>query len=284
MSSMKYIFGLFYLVSSVYLNPVYCQSPDLNDDNVLNMIYSKNILPHVDFRDAAASIEIWTKELLSEIYTEYSLNNIFVDGIDQIDEKFINDKTSFIILTALEYLTNKEKLKNVTPTLLSSDDDGIVGIEYVVLVNKNSNINSLVDLKHKTISFVDDYSNALPRLWFDVLLKSEGLPVSDRFFKQIHTSLNANQAVLKTFFKQIDACLVPKKLLKTIFVLNPQLESDLVILRQSEPFIAGVFCTNKKVSESIRKDFIKSARVAMDTDRGKQISLFFRTKEIILKK
>jgi ABC-type phosphate/phosphonate transport system substrate-binding protein len=256
------------------------QSPSADDAKILNIVYSKSILPKVDYRDAMASLEIWTKEILREIYSEYSLNNIFIESIDQVDEKYIKDKASFVILTAIEYLTNQEKMKYVTPTLLSSDDDGLVGIEYALLVHKNKGINSLKDLKNKTISFVDDYSNAAPQLWLDVQLLNEGFSTSDNFFKDVFTSSNANQAILKTFFGQIDACLVPKKLLNTTYILNPQLESDLKILQQSKPFIAGVFCTNNKVGESIKKDIIKSARIALNTDRGKQIALFFRTREI----
>ena len=280
MQSLNKISFLVCMIGFLFPGYLICQPMNADDDKILNMIYSKSILPKVDYRDAMASIEIWSKEILKEIYSEYSLNNIFIEGIDHVDEIYINDKASFVILTALEYITNQDKLNNLIPTLLSSDDDGLVGIEYVLLVHKSSGINSLRDLKNKTISFVDDYSNAVPHLWLDVQLKSEGLPTSDKFFKQIIISSTANQAVLKTFFGQVDVCIIPKKLLSTTFILNPQLESDLKILQQSDPFIAGVFCANKKVSDNIKKDFIKSARIAMNTERGKQIALFFRTKEL----
>lgn len=269
-----------YMICLLYPVFLSCQSLSKDEDKTLNLIYSKSILPKVDYRDAIASIEIWNKEILADNYSEYSLNNIFIESIDQVDEKYIIDKASFVILTAIEYLTNHEKMKNVTPALLSFDDDGLVGIEYVLLIHKNKGINSLKDLKNKTISFVDDYSNAAPHLWLDVQLLNEGLSTSDKFFKDVFTSSNANQAILKTFFGQIDACLVPNKLLNTTYILNPQLESDLKILQQSKPFIAGVFCTNNKVSESIKKDIIKSARIALNTDRGKQTALFFRTGEL----
>ena len=115
------------------LNAVYAQPLSSDGDRTLDLVYSKKILPKVDYRDAVASIEIWTKEVLFEVFSEYSLNNIFVESIDQADENFITEKAGFIILTALEYLTNKEKLRNARPTLLSSDDDGLIGIEYVLI-------------------------------------------------------------------------------------------------------------------------------------------------------
>lgn len=280
MKTAKKTLFFMYMIGLLYPGFLNCQSPGMDNDKTLNLIYSNSILPRVDYRDAIASIEVWSKEILKEIYSEYSLNNVFIESIDEVDDKYINDKASFVILTAIEYLTNQEKLKNITPTLLSSDDDGLVGIEYVLLVHKKSGINSIEDLKNKIVSFVDDYSNAVPYLWLNVLLKSEGFTSSDKFFKQILTSSTANQAVLKTFFGQIDACIVPKKLLSTTFILNPQLEQDLKILQQSEAFIAGIFCVNEKVANSIRKDFINSARVAMNTERGKQIALFFRTRDL----
>jgi ABC-type phosphate/phosphonate transport system substrate-binding protein len=259
---------------------MYSQLSSAETEEKLNMVYSKKIFPNVDFRDAAASIEIWTKTLMSDINPKFSFQNIFIEGIDHVDEKFINDKVSFLILTAIEYLTNQEKLKNMVPTLLSSDDEGTIGIQYMLIAHKNSNINSLKDLKNKTISFVDDYQNELPHLWLNVLLKREGLSLASEFFKDVHIAQNANQAILRTFFGQIDVCIVPKKLLNTSFILNPQLESELVIIKESEPFIAGLFCANKNLSENITRDFIKSAKTALGTDKGKQVALFFRTKEI----
>jgi ABC-type phosphate/phosphonate transport system substrate-binding protein len=280
MNSLKKILLLSYLLSSNNILSIHCQPVQPEGGEALNIIFSKKILPYVDDRDAIAAIGVWTKEILSEIYLDHTINNIFIEGFAQVDENYINEKANFLILTAYEYLYNQEKLKNVTPALLTSDDDGQIGIEYIILVNKNSNLNSLKDLKNKTISFVDDYSNAVPRLWLDVMLRSEGLSESNKFFKQILTAPNGNQAILKTFFQQSDACIIPKKLLNTSFALNPQLESNLVILKQSVPFIAGIFLTNNKLSTDVRNDFIKSVKIALETERGKQIALFFRTSEL----
>ena len=281
MSSLKNILVLVYLISSVYLTSFYCQSPDAENVETLNMIFSKKIFPKVDFHDAVASVEIWTKELIPEVTKKYSLNNIFIEGLDHVDKKYLDQNVDFIVLSVFEYVYNHEKINNLIPILVSSDEAGIIGIEYVIIVNKETNINSLKDLKDKTITFVDDYANAIPRLWLDVLLKSEGLSLSNKFFKQIQTNANANQAILKTFFQQVDACIVPKTLLKTSTELNPQLESNLFILKQSLPLAAGVFCVNKNMNETTRKEFIKTSKLAANTERGKQIALFFRTKELI---
>jgi len=281
MSLQKNILLLFYLIGFFYLTPLYCQSPGAENVEVLNMIFSKKIFPNVDYRDAVASIEIWTKELLPEVTSKYSLNNIFIDGVDNVDRKFIDQNVSFMVLSAFEFVHNQEKLNNLIPILVSSDDKGIIGIEYIILVHNKSNINSLKDLRNKTITFVDDYSNAIPRLWLNVLLKSEGLGLANKFFKKVIITPNANQAILKTFFQQVDACIIPEKLLETSIELNPQLESNLVILKQSLPYTAGVFCVNKKIKGSTRADFLKSAKIATETERGKQIALFFRSKDII---
>ena len=277
---MKKITLVFYILFTLQPAAFYSQLASPETEEKLTLVYSKKIFPNVDFRDAAASIEIWTKTLMSEINPKFSFANVFIEGIDQADEKLINENASFLILTAIEYLTNREKLKSMVPTLLSSDDEGTIGIQYILIVNRSSNINSLRDLENKTISFVDDYQNALPHLWLDVLLKREGLSLADEFFKEVFIAQSANQAILRTFFGQIDACIVPKKLLNTSFVLNPQLEFNLIIVKESEPFIAGVFCANKNLSDSVIRDFIKSAKAAIKTDKGKQVALFFRTKEI----
>lgn len=281
MKSFKNILLLIYLLILPNLYPVYSQPAKLNSVKNMNFVFSKKIFPRLEFRDAAASVEIWTKELLLETHIKYSVNNLYIESIDEVDKKYLDEKPDIIVTSIFEYLLNQGKMSSLIPTFLSSDGEGTIGVKYVILVHKNTGIKSLEDLKNKTISFVDDYSNAIPRLWLDVLLRGRGLSLSAKYFKKSFIAANGNQAILKTFFRQVDACVVPKRLLKTSYDLNPQLKSDLVILKMSKPFIAGVFFTNKNLGPSIRNDIIKSAKNVLSTKRGKQIALFFRTKRLI---
>ncbi len=52
-------------------------------------------------------------------------------------------------------------------------------------------------------------------------------------------------------------------------------------LEQSEPYIVGVFCANKKMNDGFKNDIIQSAIKALENTRGKQFSIFFRVGEII---
>jgi ABC-type phosphate/phosphonate transport system substrate-binding protein len=239
------------------------------------------LFPKVDFRDAKASIELWTREIISDMKKYYSFQNLFIANINSVDNFFIEEKIDFITMSSLEYIINNNKLKSLNPVMISSSENDMIGVEYIILVHKGNNISSLGNLENQTIAFVDDYSNAIPQIWLDVLLKSKRLPLSSKFFKSIEISNNSNQAILKTFFKQVQACVVPKILYEASMELNPQISRDLIVLEQSKPFIVGVMCVHNKVENDLKVDIIQSAKNVLASEKGRQFAIFFRSGELI---
>ena len=278
MKSLSRILLFCYLLSLNFI--IYSQNGNSNDDKDINFVYSEKLFPKVDLRDAKGSIELWTREIAADMKISYSFNNEFIQGVSTVDKTYIDQEIDLIVMSALEYLMNYKKLRSLNPIILTADK-GVIGVEYLILTHKENNINSIRDLENKSISFIDDYSNAIPQIWLDVILKKNKLPLSSKFFKNIVISKNANQAILKTFFKQVEACIVPKNLYEYSVEINPQLASNLVILEQSEPYIVGVFCANRKIDDDLKNDLIQSALNALENAKGKQFSIFFRVGEII---
>jgi len=256
------------------------QSNNSNDNQDINFVYSEKLFPKVNLRDAKGSIELWTRELAADMKIAYSFNNEFIKGISTVEDEYIDKDIDLIVMSALEYLMNYKKLRSLNPIVITADK-GVIGVEYLILTHKENNVKAISDLKNRSISFIDDYSNAIPQIWLDVILKKNKLPLSSKFFKNIVVSINANQAILKTFFKQVEACIVPKNLYEYSVEINPQLDNDLVILEQSDPYIVGVFCANKKMDDDFRRNLIQSAIKALENTKGKQFSLFFRVGEVI---
>lgn len=258
---------------------IYSQTSDSNFNDSINFIYSEKLFPKVDLRDAKGSIELWTREIAADLKKFYSFNNIFVKSISSVENSFIEQEIDFITMSAMEYIVNYEKLRSLSPIIVAAEN-GKVGVEYLILVHKENNFNSLSDLENQTITFIDDYSNAIPQVWLDVILKTNSLSISSTFFKKIEVSKNANQAILKTFFKQVGACIVPKLLYESTVELNPQIANDLVILKQSEPFIVGILCSHNKLDNDLNMDVIQSAKNVLQSTKGKQFAIFFRTSEL----
>jgi len=258
---------------------IYSQNGSSKDDRDINFVYSEKLFPKVDLRDAKGSIELWTREIAADMKVSYSFSNEFIQGISTVDNDYIDQEIDLIVLSALEYLVNYEKLKNLSPIIVAAEN-GKVGVEYLILVHKENNFNSLSDLENNTITFVDEYSSAIPQVWLDVILKTNGLAISNTFFKKIEVSKNTNQAILKTFFKQVGACVVPKNLYESSVEINPQLAKDLVILKQSELFIVGVLCSHNKLNKDLKVDVIQSAKKILQSIKGRQFAIFFRTGEL----
>ncbi|MBT8387310.1 MAG: phosphate/phosphite/phosphonate ABC transporter substrate-binding protein [Ignavibacteria bacterium] len=278
---MKSLIRMLILCQTLSLNLItYSQNGNSISKEAINFVYSEKLFPKVNSHDAKASIKLWTKEMISDLREDYFVNNIFVKGIATLDNSFIQQEIDFIIMSALEYIVNYDKLGNLNPIVVSTLN-GIIGVEYLILSHKDNNFISLNDLKNQKIALVDDYSNAIPQVWLDVILKTNKLSIASEYFKEILLSNNTNQAILKTFFKQVGACIVPKNLYESSLELNPQLASELVILEQSEPFLLGVFCSHKKVDNELTTNVTQFAKEVQKNTKGKQFTLFFRIGDII---
>ncbi len=141
-------------------------------------------------------------KLANELKTSYGykINIIFLENKDEILENFkAYEKLNIIITYVAFYLENKESLKKIyekKPFLFNNTNEE--KNQFYLIANKESNINSLKDLKGKTFAgYVGDEGYSL---WLDYL-----------------TRKNLNKPYKELIRSEIDVQKKPKINIKYIF-------------------------------------------------------------------
>jgi hypothetical protein len=110
-------------------------------------------------------------------------------------------------------------------------------------------------------------NNAL--LWLDTQLLRQQLPPSHSFFRSVKLVENASQAVLPVFFRQADACLLPRWSYDTMVELNPQVKEQTTILVHSPLLARGGLFMVKGLPPS-KQEMIPTTLKVWQTNRARQ--------------
>lgn len=234
--------------------------------------FMKNIFYNVDVNDVQAALKVWVDETLKqlEVAKNYHFVNRFYSGFDDLNKAVNDENLAVLSISTYDYLNYSNKV-NLEP-LLVPEIDGEVGVEYYLLVRKESQFNSLIDLKGKSIGLISTPAFIASSLWIDVLLSKAGLPVKTRYFNKIETAQKESQLILNLFFGNLDACIVTKSSFKLMKELNPQIGQKLHSILDSPLYVAGLICCPKSNQNKDVKDGFYNSLMRLHTlTTGKQI-------------
>ena len=154
------------------------------------------------------------------------------------------------------------------------------GEEYIVLVNEDSGIHSLKELRGHTLLIHDAVVMTLARDWLEVRLAVTHEGPARRFFANIETQNKLSKVVLPVFFRQTDACLVAQRAFATMCELNPQLGKKLKVLALSEKLVPVVIAFRKTCPPEVKARFIAAIQGLSSTVYGRQILTFFQSSSV----
>ena len=207
------------------------------------------------------------KELENNVGSEIDL--LFIDNENRIKNDFKNFKSfnSFIGYTTF-FLENIDFFKEhgQMPFFFSDSKNSLS--QYYLVANKDSKINSIADLKGKTVDSL--ISTDYYRIWLDYLcLKEFGKSYKD-IIKKEHIEEKKNKILLNVYFNKVDFAIVPKSVYDDVLLLNPSMAKRLTIIEKSEPiffYAIGIF--HKKTSKKLTDIFFSSLSNG-NTNKGLQ--------------
>jgi hypothetical protein len=159
-----------------------------------------------------------------------------------------------------------------------------VGRRYVVLTHRARALNTLADLRGKSIiEFAVAGANLGPH-WLETVLLTNRLGTQATFFGGVETVGKPSTAVLPVFFGKRDACLVDEAGFQVMNELNPQVGRELQVVMTSEPLVDAVIClgTAGWSSERYRHDLIQGLAELHLDPAGQQILTLFKVNQLIL--
>lgn len=243
------------------------------DQKTVHIGYSIELFNEVDINDALVAIQLWTDQLLKEFKDVYKVENKIYNSNIEIIDAYNNKKVDIISLLSVSYFELIGEI-NLDP-LLSSNQTGISGYEYVILSRKESQVVSISDLEDKSIILTPSNFSKVSEIW----LKSKTKEIST-FFSKFSRATKPSQAILSVFFKKFDACLVPYFTFETMAELNPQIKNELTIVEKSEPLLNGMVCIRKSLDNQVKEDFLQFIENLQISTSGKLLTSLFGVLEL----
>lgn len=244
------------------------------ENQAVEVGFSSNLFNQVDTRDATVAIQLWGKELTESLGMNYFPNTKIFDNTNDIINSFKQNELDLITILTTEYFQISKKIE-LEPFLINSTD-GKYGISFIILVRKDKGIESLDDLKNKSLNIPSNTYGKLITMWLETSLYKRDQKYSS-FFSEIKIVGKPSQAILHVFFNQIDACVIPEESFKTMLELNPQLKNELVIIERSPDLVSEMLCLKKNIRENIKVATLDLAQKLSQTVSGKQILSLFRS-------
>jgi ABC-type phosphate/phosphonate transport system substrate-binding protein len=245
----------------------------------LKVGYPQYAFSEVDIKDAQAALEIWTKQLINgpfPIDTKVTIYPEEASLIHAIETKEVN----LAVLASTTFLRIKDTLP-VEPFFVPSSQ-GKVGEMFSLLVNRQSGITAAPQLKNRRLLYYPRCSADSPqRLWLADFLKGQGLPAMEKLFQSAQVTESASQAALPVFFRQADACFLPRHIFETIVEMNPQVGRNLEVLAQSPPIVRGLLVIRTDMGSKVREEVQRSLLVMDKHPQGRQILTLMRYDRLV---
>ncbi len=232
----------------------------LNADEFINKNYSLACTIHSFdkvHQNKIKSSVYKVEALLTEILrNELEVNIKFFDSEDEMLQSYIEFKKFNNAVFYLNYfLKNREIIDKYTRDYFAfSSKDKFHS--YVLVVNKQSKIKSIKDIKNKTyVNFLGDDNL---HTWLDYKsLKKVNKPYKTLVKEQINVA-KASRAILNLYFNKADFTVVKKVVFDNMINLNPALKKRLTIVDESKKiFLYGVGAFHKNTPDEVVEKFFK---------------------------
>jgi ABC-type phosphate/phosphonate transport system substrate-binding protein len=236
--------------------------------------YTASLLGGVDLQDAKLAMETWSGELGRLL--NLKPHTLIFTNLAELATLLKNQEVDLVVLDSLDYLRLKGQ-GNLEP-VLTGVVNGQVGYEFVLVANRSAGVRQLSQLRGKAINIQGGRgSDAIPRLWLDVLLRERGLAGCGAFFGKVKEVKKSSQAVLPVFFHQADAAVTTRDAYDTLVELNPQVGKSLEIIASSPRYIQALLAVRKTLPEDLKEKIIEASLKLSSYPRGSQILNLFRT-------
>lgn len=170
---------------------------------------------------------------------------------------------AYIGALAIAYASERAEAIPVAMKAPDRDREQAVYRSVLITSSNNKEINSIADIKDKTIAFVDPEStsgNLFPsyeiiKAFPEENLTSDDLHTNGKFFEAASYS-GKHQAGLQAVIRgDVDVVPISDQILQAEFANGNANEADVKVIHQSEPIPAEAFVVSKNMSEELRDKF-----------------------------
>ncbi len=251
--------------------------PSVGGDGV-KMGFSTAMFYDVSMADVQAAVTIWARELGRNAgFSAQPIARVF-DDLDEMLGEVRTGALDVVALTSLDYLRVQAEVP-LEPALVGRQS-GKVTDTYLLLVHRESGIDSLAELRGKSLAILGG-GDSIVALWLDTLLGRQGLPRADEFLTVTRHGPRASDVLLRVFFRSKNACVATGNAYATAVELNPQLGRDLVVLAGSPRFPLGLMCLGGALGPERKQRIVAACLKVAATPAGRQLLTLFKVEDVV---
>jgi len=269
---------LFFICGPMTLFAADPVDPAASSDKVFRLAFSKKMFSDVKVEDARAAMKVWLMTVFRERSIPTDPDPKIYDNLEDMLRGSLSRPAEGFGVTAEEYRRLKREIR--IDRLVVGAINGRITEEYVVLVHRDSGIESLSDLRGRSLIVLENPRTSLAIIWLDTLLLRNGMARTDQYFIRAAPAYKLTQVVLPVFFRNTDACLVTHRGFQTMSELNPQVGKQLRVLAISQELVPTVFAFRADYASPFREQMLVEMGRLPETPAGQQILTLLQTERV----
>jgi ABC-type phosphate/phosphonate transport system substrate-binding protein len=207
--------------------PLFLYSNEKTED--INVAYYSGIDSKQLYKNSRSALNIWVNDFTKNIHKNIHMN-IYTNRKNILND-YINYKMDIVAISAHSYLLNKKTYDDYSIDYWHLRRSEIRPFQMMFLVvNRDSNINSILDLKDKKIGI--DIENKFGKIFFEKTYLDSSKKNSDDIISKIEYN-KSNSLLLKTYFSKYDAAVITSYEYEVMLELNPSIKNKIKILKSS---------------------------------------------------
>jgi ABC-type phosphate/phosphonate transport system substrate-binding protein len=245
----------------------------------LTVGYTAAVFNDVSINDARAATRLWVTKLVEESGIDGTAKTAIFDSVPALLDAARTGEVDVIGMRSRQYLEAGDT--GVLEPRFTAMVGDACSEEYGILVQTDSSIDSLGQLKGAKLIVCPGGEGSAPPLWLDTILLRSDLGERRSFFGEIATVKKTPQAVLPVLFGHADACVVSLRVLETLVELNPQVGADLRVLDTSPGISLGIVCLRRGLSADHRLRIEKALSRLHTNPQGQQLLTLFQVDRLV---
>ena len=224
-----------------------------------------------NINDVKAATKVWIEGIVDELDLRKMVSadvRVFEDS-EGLGREVAAGTIDVIVLSTPDFLAFGGNA--AMDEIFAYEKGGTTREQYVVLARKDSGIQTLGDLRGKTVSMLRSIRLSLAESWLDQELVKAGQPKLRQHVGDLVQEEKATRCVHSVFFRKRDACVVNALAYRTICELNPQIGRDLATVSSSPSYVPSLIAIRRGYTSSLRPDLERAIREVHKTPRGQQI-------------
>jgi ABC-type phosphate/phosphonate transport system substrate-binding protein len=248
------------------------------DTAPFRIAFTSGMFTDVNENDAKAAVKLWGQTVAKERGIESDPEPRIFKDVPALAQALRANLVEAVGIMTHEYDALSKDIQ-MAPIFVTYNC-GRMDDEYLLLVHRDSKIESVGDLQGRNVTFYENPRASLAPPWLDTLLVKKGFRPATEFFGRVSQVSKLPKVVLPVFFRQNDACVVTRSGFETMTELNPQVGKQLKIVASSPRLCAAVFCFRANYSPQFKNQLVAGLRDLHSTPAGQQVLTIFHSEKM----